>query len=80
MMPPFFMQPPYPAFRAHPRPEARAIRHGFPWVLPGRTGPECRLGGLVPAVWYALRMPEGRPLGIATLNPTARSSPRVLGF
>jgi 23S rRNA (cytosine1962-C5)-methyltransferase len=75
---PFFMTPPYPVVRLSPKAEARAIRHGFPWVYDGELTLDRRVKGMVPGSLSLLEDPEGRGMGVVTVNPASRIVARVL--
>ena len=75
---PFHMALPYPVVRLSPRAEARAIRHGFPWVYAGELVLDRRTKGLVPGSFAALQDAEGRPMGVATVNPGSKIVARMM--
>jgi 23S rRNA (cytosine1962-C5)-methyltransferase len=75
---PFFMSAPYPPVRLSPKAEARAIRHGFPWVYAGELTLDRRVKGMVPGSLAILEDPEGRPMGVVTVNPASKITARML--
>jgi 23S rRNA (cytosine1962-C5)-methyltransferase len=70
--------PPYPVVRLSPKAEARAIRHGFPWVYAGELVMDRRTASLAPGTLAVLEDSERRPLGVVTVNPSSRILCRVL--
>ncbi|EPX87138.1 SAM-dependent methyltransferase [Rubellimicrobium thermophilum DSM 16684] len=70
--------PPYPVVRLSPRAEARAIRHGFPWVYAGELVMDRRTASLAPGALAVLEDAERRPMGVVTVNPASRILCRVL--
>lgn len=72
------MLPPYPVVRLSPKAEARAIRHGFPWVYAGELVMDRRTSSLRPGALAVLEDAERRPLGVVTVNPGSRIVARVL--
>ncbi len=59
--------------RLRPKAEARAIRHGFPWVYADELVLDRRTSGLTPGTLAVLEDAERRPLGLVTVNPPQRS-------
>jgi 23S rRNA (cytosine1962-C5)-methyltransferase len=78
MTAPFFLAPPYPSVRLSPKAEARAVRHGFPWVFAGELVLDRRTKGMVPGSLAVLEDPEGRAMGVVTVNPGSKIVVRVL--
>ena len=70
--------PPLPTVRLRPKAEARAIRHGFPWVYDDELVTDRRTRALLPGALAVLEDGERRPLGLVTVNPGSRIAARVL--
>jgi 23S rRNA (cytosine1962-C5)-methyltransferase len=75
---PFFLAAPYPAVRLSPKAEARAIRHGFPWVYAGELVLDRRTKGMVPGSFAVLEDAEGRAMGVVTVNSVSRIVARMM--
>ncbi|HVG49427.1 MAG TPA: RlmI/RlmK family 23S rRNA methyltransferase, partial [Rubellimicrobium sp.] len=75
---PQFFTPPYPVVRLSPKAEARAIRHGFPWVYAGELVMDRRTSNLLPGAFAVLEDSERRPMGVVTVNPQSKIVARVL--
>jgi 23S rRNA (cytosine1962-C5)-methyltransferase len=75
---PFHLEPPYPVVRLSPRAEARAIRHGFPWVYAGELVLDRRTKGLVPGSFAVLQDAGGVPMGVVTVNPLSKIVARMM--
>ena len=67
-----------PVVRLRPKAEARAIRHGFPWVYADELVTDRRTQGLVPGTLAVLEDVERRPLGLVTVNPKSKIIARIL--
>ncbi|ETD84112.1 RSP_2647 family RNA methyltransferase [Rhodobacter capsulatus] len=67
-----------PVVRLRPKAEARAIRHGFPWVYADELVTDRRTQGLAPGVIATLEDAERRPLGTVTVNPKSKIIARML--
>ena len=67
-----------PTIRLLPKAEARAIRHGFPWVYADEVVLDRRTRALSPGTCAVLEDAERRPLGLVTVNPASRIVARVL--
>lgn len=67
-----------PVVRLKPKAEARAIRHGFPWVYADELVLDRRTQSLKPGTLAILEDGERRPLGLATVNPQSKIIARVL--
>jgi 23S rRNA (cytosine1962-C5)-methyltransferase len=78
MTPSPFFEPPYPVVRLLPKAEARAIRHGFPWVYAGELVMDRRTSSLLPGALAVLEDAERRPMGVVTVNPQSRIVARVM--
>lgn len=68
----------YPTVRLRPKAEARAIRHGFPWVYADELVTDRRTQGLAPGALAVLEDAERRPLGLVTVNPKSKIIARML--
>ena len=75
---PHFFAPPYPVVRLSPKAEARAIRHGFPWVYAGELVMDRRTSSLLPGALAVLEDSERRPMGVVTVNPQSKIVARVM--
>ena len=67
-----------PVVRLRPKAEARAIRHGFPWVYSDELVTDRRTQGLAPGAFAVLEDGERRPLALVTVNPASRIIARVM--
>ncbi|MDX5350288.1 MAG: class I SAM-dependent methyltransferase [Paracoccaceae bacterium] len=67
-----------PVVRLKPKAEARAIRHGFPWVYADEMVTDRRTQGLAPGALAVLEDGERRPLGLVTVNPKSKIIARML--
>jgi 23S rRNA (cytosine1962-C5)-methyltransferase len=67
-----------PVVRLRPKAEARAIRHGFPWVYADELVTDRRTQALRPGTLAVLEDAERRPLGLVTVNPKSRIIARLL--
>ncbi|MDR5651809.1 RSP_2647 family RNA methyltransferase [Ruixingdingia sedimenti] len=70
--------PGLPTVRLRPKAEARAIRHGFPWVYADELVTDRRTQGLRPGTLAVLEDADRRPLGLVTVNPASRIIARML--
>jgi 23S rRNA (cytosine1962-C5)-methyltransferase len=70
--------PARPPVRLRPKAEARAIRHGFPWVYSDELVTDRRTQGLRPGTLARLEDSERRPLALVTVNPGSKIIARVL--
>ncbi len=70
--------PPRPTVRLKPKAEARAIRHGFPWVYADELVTDRRTQALVPGALAVLEDAERRPLGLVTVNTRSKITARML--
>ncbi len=68
----------YPVVRLRPKADARAIRHGFPWVYGDELVTDRRTQALAPGAIALLEDDERRPMGIVTVNPRSRIIARML--
>lgn len=67
-----------PVIRLRPKAEARAIRHGFPWVFANELVTDRRTKALEPGTLAVLEDAERRPLALVAVNPGSRIIARVL--
>ena len=67
-----------PVVRLRPKAEARAIRHGFPWVYADELVTDRRTQGLAPGTLAVLEDAERRPIGLVTVNPASKIIARML--
>lgn len=72
------MTEPYPVVRLRPKADARAIRHGFPWVYGDELVTDRRTQALAPGAIALLEDDARRPMGIVTVNPKSRIIARML--
>ncbi len=70
--------PALPTVRLRPKAEARAIRHGFPWVYSDELVTDRRTQALPPGALAVLEDAERRPLGLVTVNVNSRIIARML--
>jgi 23S rRNA (cytosine1962-C5)-methyltransferase len=70
--------PSRPVVRLKPRAEARAIRHGFPWVYADELVTDRRTQGLPAGALAVLEDGERRPLGLVTVNTRSKIIARML--
>lgn len=67
-----------PVIRLMPKAEARAIRHGFPWVFANELVTDRRTRALTPGAFAILEDAERRPMGVVTVNPASKIIARVM--
>ena len=67
-----------PVVRLKPKAEARAIRHGFPWVYADELVTDRRTAALSPGALAVLEDGERRPLGLVTVNVQSKIIARML--
>ena len=68
----------YPTVRLKPKAEARALRHGFPWVYADELVTDRRTQGLTPGALAVLEDADRRPLGLVTVNNLSKIIARML--
>ncbi len=68
----------YPVVRLRPKAEARAIRHGFPWVYADELVTDRRTQALKPGALAVLEDAERRALGLVTVNSASKIIARML--
>lgn len=67
-----------PVVRLRPKAEARAIRHGFPWIYADELVLDRRTQGLSPGSLAVLEDADRRPLALVTVNPASKIVARVM--
>ena len=67
-----------PVVRLKPKAEARAIRHGFPWVYADELVTDRRTQSLPPGALAVLEDGDRRPLGLVTVNLKSRIICRMI--
>ncbi|MGL5008472.1 MAG: class I SAM-dependent rRNA methyltransferase, partial [Paracoccaceae bacterium] len=68
----------HPTVRLKPKAEARAIRHGFPWVYADELVTDRRTQSLAPGALAVLEDADRRPLGLVTVNTKSKIIARML--
>ena len=68
----------YPVIRLRPKADARAVRHGFPWVYSDELVTDRRTQGLTPGTIAVLEDAERRAMGVVTVNPKSKIIARML--
>ncbi|MFO7770669.1 MAG: class I SAM-dependent rRNA methyltransferase [Roseovarius gahaiensis] len=69
---------PFPIIRLRPKAQARAIRHGFPWVYDNELVTDRRSKALTPGTIAQLEDAERTPVALVAVNPKSRIIARVL--
>jgi 23S rRNA (cytosine1962-C5)-methyltransferase len=67
-----------PVVRLRPKAEARAIRHGFPWVYADELALDRRTSALPPGALAVLEDGERRAMGLVTVNVKSKIVARML--
>jgi 23S rRNA (cytosine1962-C5)-methyltransferase len=67
-----------PVVRLKPKAEARAIRHGFPWVYADELVTDRRTQNLAAGALAVLEDGDRRPLGLVTVNTKSKIIARML--
>jgi len=67
-----------PRVRLRPKAEARAIRHGFPWIYADELVTDRRTQALAPGALAVLEDAERRELGLVTVNTRSKIIARML--
>ncbi len=67
-----------PVVRLRPKGEARAIRHGFPWVYADELVTDRRTSALRPGTIARLEDADRRFLAVVTVNPASKIIARVM--
>ena len=70
--------PTLPVVRLIPKAEARAIRHGFPWVYANELVTDRRTRNLTPGTIAQLEDANRTPMGVVTVNPASKIICRML--
>ena len=70
--------PSYPTVRLTPKGDARAIRHGFPWVYANELVTDRRTRGLTTGALAVLEDANRVPLGLVTVNPASKIICRMI--
>ncbi|MEJ8560824.1 class I SAM-dependent rRNA methyltransferase [Yoonia sp. GPGPB17] len=70
--------PTMPVVRLIPKAEARAIRHGFPWVYANELVTDRRTRNLTPGTIARLEDANRVPMGVVTVNPASKIICRML--
>ena len=68
----------FPVVRLRPKSNARALRHGFPWVYANELVTDRRTKALPPGTLAVLEDAERAPLGLVAVNPASRIICRML--
>lgn len=68
----------YPVLRLKPKANARAIRHGAPWVYDNEVVTDRRTKAIAPGSVAILEDSERNPLALVAVNPASRIFGRVL--
>ena len=68
----------YPIVRLRPKAEARALRHGFPWVYADELVTDRRTNNLAPGALAILVDADRRDLGLVTVNTNSKIIARML--
>ncbi len=69
---------PFPVLRLKPKANARAIRHGAPWVYDNELVLDRRSKNLAPGTIAVLEDAERRPMGLVAANPLSRITARMI--
>jgi len=67
-----------PILRLLPKAEARAIRHGFPWVFANEVVLDRRTRAIPAGTFVRLEENDGRTLGLVTVNPASKIIGRMM--
>lgn len=70
--------PSYPVVRLRPNVQARAIRHGFPWVYANELVTDGRTKRMTPGRLALLKDADLQDLGVVAVNPTSKIIARML--
>ncbi len=70
--------PSMPVVRLIPKAEARAIRHGFPWVYANELVTDRRTRNLTPGSLALLEDASRTPMGVVAVNPASKIICRML--
>jgi len=69
---------PFPVLRLKPKANARAIRHGAPWVYDNELVLDRRSKNLAPGTIAVLEDAERNPMGLVAANPLSRITARMI--
>ena len=75
---PFSFDAPSPRVRLLPKAEARAIRHGFPWVFANEMVMDRRTRALTSGAFAVLEDANRTAMGVVTVNPKSKIAARML--
>ncbi|UWR20929.1 RSP_2647 family RNA methyltransferase [Sulfitobacter sp. S190] len=78
MTAPFSVSHPLPTVRLRPKANARAIRHGAPWVYANELVVDRRTKNLSPGTLAVLEDEARQPLGVVTVNPASKIIARMM--
>ena len=67
-----------PTVRLLPKANARAIRHGFPWVYANEMVADRRTRGLAPGTLAVLEDADRKPMGLVAVNPNSKIMARMV--
>ncbi len=67
-----------PIVRLKPKANARAVRHGFPWVYENELVTDRRTKNIAPGTLAVLEDSERRPMGLVAVNPNSKIICRML--
>ncbi len=67
-----------PTIRLRPKANARAIRHGFPWIFADELVVDRRTRAIAPGSFALLEDGERRALGLVTVNPNSKIIGRMM--
>jgi 23S rRNA (cytosine1962-C5)-methyltransferase len=67
-----------PTVRLKPKADARAIRHGFPWVYADELVTDRRTQSLAPGALAVLEDGDRRAMGLVTVNVNSKIIARML--
>ena len=67
-----------PVVRLKPKADARAIRHGFPWIYADELVTDRRTASLPPGALAVLEDGDRRPMGLVTVNTKSKIIARML--
>ena len=71
-------QPSFSVVRLNPKGDARAIRHGFPWVYANEVVTDRRTKAITAGTIAILEDSERRPMGLVAVNPASKIFCRML--
>ena len=71
-------QPSFSVVRLNPKGDARAIRHGFPWVYANEVVTDRRTKALTAGTIAILEDADRRPMGLVAVNPASKIFCRML--